>query len=262
MKNKTTRREFTTAGAMLAATAVCTGVTSVLGCADGNTQEKTKDATNHANQDGGQDAPRNESEKAPETSAGAIERLSKGNARFVSGKLRHPHSATEWRKRLVGGQAPFATIVGCSDSRVPPELLFDQGFGDLFVIRVAGNVIDTDVVGSIEYGVDHLNTKLVVVMGHEGCGAVTAALQADADLEKEPNEIRSLVSKIKPATKDVDRELPFEKQLNISVAENVRNSVKQLKAVADLALAEKESRTEIIGCVYEIKTGHVRMLDV
>ena len=99
-------------------------------------------------------------------------------------------------------------------------------------------------------------------MGHEGCGAVTAALQADADLAKEPNEIRSLVSKIQPATKDVDRELPFEKQLDLSVEENVRNSVRQLKAVADLAVAENESRTEIIGCVYEIKTGHVRKLEV
>ena len=251
MKSKTTRREFAT-GAMLAATAVCAGAAPVLG----------SEGSNQAIQEGGKDAPDKQTEKAPETSADAIERLTKGNSRFVSGKLRHPHSATEWRKRLIGGQTPFATIVGCSDSRVPPELLFDQGFGDLFVIRVAGNVIDTDVVGSVEYGVDHLNTKLVVVMGHEGCGAVTAALQADADLAKEPNEIRSLVSKIQPATKDVDRELPFEKQLDLSVEENVRNSVRQLKAVADLAVAENESRTEIIGCVYEIKTGHVRKLEV
>ena len=180
----------------------------------------------------------------------------------MSGDLQHPHSATDWRKRLIDGQAPFATILGCSDSRVPPELLFDQGFGDLFVIRVAGNVIDTDVVGSVEYGVDHLKTKLVVVMGHEGCGAVTAALQADADLNQEPNEIRSLVSKIKPATKKVKQDLPFEERLNLSVAENVRKSVEELKAVTDLAAAEKESRTEIIGCVYEIKTGRVRMLEI
>ena len=99
-------------------------------------------------------------------------------------------------------------------------------------------------------------------MGHEGCGAVTAALQADSDLEKEPNEIRSLVSKIKPATKEVSKNLPFEQRLNLSVAENVRKSVKQLKAISDLAAAEKESRTQIIGCVYEIKTGRVRTLDM
>lgn len=253
MKNKTTRREFATAGVVLAATTVCSSAVPALGAgienSSGGVQERDKEAGESH-------------EAAPETSAHAIERLASGNGRFVSGKLRHPHSANDWRKRLIDGQAPFATILGCSDSRVPPELLFDQGFGDLFVIRVAGNVVDTDVVGSIEYGVDHLKTKLVVVMGHEGCGAVTAALQADADLEQEPNEIRSLVSKIKPATLKVSKDLPFEKRLKLSVAENVRKSVRQLKAIPDLVAAEKESRTQIIGCVYEIETGRVRMLEV
>ena len=254
MKNKTTRREFATASAALAATTLCGAAAPALGrVANQNAiQEDAKDTKSSASQ----------TSDLPETSAQAIKRLVSGNARFVSGELRHPHSATEWRKRLIDGQAPFATILGCSDSRVPPELLFDQGFGDLFVIRVAGNVIDTDVVGSVEYGVDHLKTKLVLVMGHEGCGAVTAALQADADLNKEPNEIRSLVSKIKPATKNVDQNLPFGERLNLSVAENVRKSVKELKAITDLAAAEKESRTQIVGCVYEIKTGRVRMLEM
>ena len=250
MKNKTTRRQFT-AGAILAATTVCGSEAPAFGSA-----ERPDTSPNNAQSDDKKTAA------PPETSAHAIERLTEGNARFINGKLRHPHSANEWRKRLIDGQAPFATILGCSDSRVPPELLFDQGFGDLFVIRVAGNVIDTDVVGSIEYGVDHLKTKLVVVMGHEGCGAVTAALQADSDLKKEPNEIRSLVNKIKPATKEINQELPFEKRLNLSVAANVRRSVKQLKSISDLATAEKESRTKIVGCVYEIKTGRVKMLDV
>jgi len=244
MKNKTTRRQFAAASAVLAATTVCGKAPAlVTGSVQSgsSTQEDNKDVAGET------------TEAVPETSDHAIERLSSGNARFVSGKLRHPHSANDWRKRLIDGQAPFATILGCSDSRVPPELLFDQGFGDLFVIRVAGNVVDTDVVGSIEYGVDHLNTKLVVVMGHEGCGAVTAAMQADEDLNKEPNEIRSLVSKIKPATKKVKQDLPFEERLNLSVEE--------LKAVTDLAAAEKEARTQIIGCVYEIESGRVRMLD-
>ena len=190
----------------------------------------------------------------------AIARLLAGNERFVSGKLNHPHSANEWRKRLVGGQNPFVTIIGCADSRVPPELLFDQGFGDLFVIRVAGNVIDTDVAGSVEYGVDHLATKLVVVMGHEGCGAVTAALQKMEDIEKEPNEIQSLVGKIKPAVRKFDAGVSFKEQLKTSVEDNVRNSVKLLKAIPDLAKAEKESRTKIVGSVYEIETGRVRMI--
>ena len=254
MKSKTTRRQFATVSVAAAAATVCGSSAPAPGAeaaqSGGNTQRGAKDGAAETDK------------AAPETSRHAIKRLADGNARFVSGKLRHPHSGTEWRKRLIDGQDPFATILGCSDSRVPPELLFDQGFGDLFVIRVAGNVIDTDVVGSIEYGVDHLKTKLVVVMGHEGCGAVTAALQAEADLNQEPNEIRSLVSKIKPATQKVKQTLPFEERLNLSVAENVRESVRQLKAVTDLAAAEKESRTQIVGCVYEIKTGRVRMLDV
>ena len=187
-----------------------------------------------------------------------MQRLIEGNKRFVSGKLNHPHSAMDWRKRLVGGQKPFVTIIGCADSRVPPELLFDQGFGDLFVIRVAGNVIDTDVAGSVEYGVDHLATKLVVVMGHEGCGAVTAALQKMEDLAKEPNEIQALVRKIKPAVRKFDPGVSFDERLKTSVEDNVRNSVKLLKAIPDLAKAEKESRTKIVGTVYEIETGRVR----
>ncbi|MEM9645154.1 MAG: carbonic anhydrase [Planctomycetota bacterium] len=190
----------------------------------------------------------------------ALLRLKQGNGRFVRGELRHPHLGSDWRKRLADGQKPFATILGCSDSRVPPELLFDQGFGDLFVIRVAGNVIDTDVTGSIEYGVDHLKTSLVVVMGHEGCGAVTAALQADEDLRDEPNEIRSLVQKIKPATKTVSDDLPFVDRLKASVEANVRESVRRLQSVPDLAAAERKEVTKIIGCVYDIQSGRVRTL--
>ena len=195
---------------------------------------------------------------APKNCEESLARLLAGNRRFVSGELKHPHSALDWRKRLVGGQKPFVTIIGCADSRVPPELLFDQGFGDLFVIRVAGNVIDTDVAGSVEYGVDHLGTNLVVVMGHEGCGAVTAALQTPEDLKNEPNEIQALIGKIKPAIRKFDAGESFDKKLKTSVEDNVRNSVKLLKAIPDLAKAEKESRTKVIGTVYEIKTGLVR----
>jgi len=201
-------------------------------------------------------------EPHPANCAAALERLVSGNKRFVAGELRHPHLGNDWRKRLTGGQKPFATILGCSDSRVPPELLFDQGFGDLFVIRVAGNVIDEDVSGSAEYGVDHLATQVVIVMGHDGCGAVTAAMQADEELAKEANEIRALVGKIKPAITSVNRNQKFSIRLKQSVEANVRLSVKQLRAVPDLARAARDKRTVIIGCVYDIKTGRVRTLDL
>jgi hypothetical protein len=106
----------------------------------------------------------------------ALARLMEGNARFLSGAPRNLHTPREVHVDLVKGQRPFATILGCSDSRVPPELIFDVGFGDLFIIRVAGNVISPEVAGSMQYASMHLKTQLVVVLGHEGCGAVQAAL--------------------------------------------------------------------------------------
>ncbi len=120
----------------------------------------------------------------------AIARLKLGNKRFVDGKSKHFRTNRAWRETLVSGQNPFAVILGCADSRVPTELVFDQGFGDLFVIRNAGNVVMEDVMGSIEYAAIHLHTKLVVVMGHEGCGAVTAALKSREERAKEPPELQ------------------------------------------------------------------------
>jgi carbonic anhydrase len=108
------------------------------------------------------------------TPAQALDRLREGNRRFATAHAAHPHAGVAWARQLASGQHPFAVVLTCSDSRVAPELLFDQGLGDLFVVRVAGNVVDPDVIGSIEYAVDHLHTQLVIVMGHENCGAVTA----------------------------------------------------------------------------------------
>lgn len=196
----------------------------------------------------------------PQSCIEAVERLLDGNERFVRNKLLHPHISERWRERLTAEQQPFATILGCSDSRVPPEILFDQGFGDLFVIRVAGNVVDTDVTGSVEYGVDHLKTQVVIVMGHEGCGAVTAALSPYDERAKEPNEIQSLISKIKPALNNIAFNGEFKTRLAAAVEANVRWSVKQLNAIPDLAKAVRERRTLIMGCVYDLETGRVRTL--
>ena len=134
----------------------------------------------------------------PKDAAAALVQLKQGNTRFVSGKLRHAHEAASWRKHLKVGQQPFATILACSDSRVPPELVFDQGFGDLFVIRVAGNIVAVDVLGSLQYAILHLKTPLIVVMGHEGCGAVTAAVDALEGGGTEPRFIAALVAAIEP----------------------------------------------------------------
>src|SRR6478736_5875382 len=122
-------------------------------------------------------------EKVPRsyTAEEALSQLIAGNERFVSGRARFPTVQKEVLAELAKGQRPYATILGCSDSRVPPELLFDVGFGDLFVIRVAGNVLGPSIVGTLQYAGTHLHTPLFVVLGHEGCGAVAAALASKFD---------------------------------------------------------------------------------
>jgi carbonic anhydrase len=129
----------------------------------------------------------------------ALEKLQKGNQRFVADKLEHPRTDSEHRQQLQDGQEPFAVVVCCSDSRVVPEHIFDCGLGDIFVIRVAGNIIDDPVLGSIEYATVHLKTSLVVVLGHESCGAVTAAV----DGSKTDMHIDDLVRLIRPAVEKV-----------------------------------------------------------
>ena len=125
----------------------------------------------------------------------ALKRLLAGNARFAAGRPEHPDQDPDRRQALLAGQDPFAIILGCSDSRIPPEVIFDQGLGNLFVIRVAGNIVDDAVIASIEYAVTHLNTPLTVVLGHSTCGAITAAASG-ADPE---GHIASLARILQPA---------------------------------------------------------------
>jgi carbonic anhydrase len=124
-----------------------------------------------------------------------LARLEEGNRRAASNHSTHPHASSARRGEVAQSQSPFAVIVSCSDSRVPPELLFDQGYGDLFVIRIAGNVVEDTALGSIEYAVEHLGAKLLVVLGHERCGAVKATV----DGGEAPGHIGSIVNAIKPA---------------------------------------------------------------
>ena len=187
----------------------------------------------------------------------AIARLKLGNGRFVNGKPKHLHSAKLWREHLVKGQNPFAVILGCADSRVPIELVFDQGFGDLFVIRNAGNVVMEDVAGSIEYAAVHLHTKLVVVMGHEGCGAVTAAFKTRKERSSEPPELQQVLRLIDPAIAHLN---PDEQDaVAKGVEANVRWSVSNM-----IRLQKQRDRTSdftVVGAVYELTSGRVRFLD-
>lgn len=182
--------------------------------------------------------------------------LLEGNHRFAEGHRDEPHCDRDWRKALTAGQHPVATVLCCSDSRVPPELLFDQGFGDLFVVRLAGNVVDEDVEGSIEYGVLHAGTPLVMVLGHQKCGAVTAALDYRSG---EPRPIRELLQHILPVVLQAEQGSP-EERLERAVEANIRQSVDELLEIPVLQERVDQGRLEIVGAVYDLESGLVTVL--
>lgn len=190
----------------------------------------------------------------------ALARIQAGNARFVAGKSIHPHETTDWRRSLENDQHPFAVVLGCADSRVPPELILDQGLGDLFVVRVAGNVVDTDVIASVEYAIDHLGTELILVMGHSHCGAVTATLDYLADVESEPAEVVSLLYRIEPAFSGIPDDLPRQQQIDLAVKRNVSIAVRRLSRVPDLHRRVNAGKVKIVGGVYDMHTGKLGIL--
>lgn len=192
----------------------------------------------------------------------ALTMLKEGNARFVAGKPKHPHQNKERRvMTATEGQAPFATILSCSDSRAPVELIFDQGVGDLFVVRVAGNVAGVDEIASMEYAAEHLHTPLLVVLGHSKCGAVTAVVE-NARL---PGSLPSLASKIKPAvfkTRTAHRDLRGDALLAAAIKANVQQALADLFArsriIKDLVKAEK---LKVCGAIYDLESGRVEWLE-
>ncbi len=199
-------------------------------------------------------------ESAPANPDEAIQRLLEGNRRFAEAKASHPHESKDWRSSIEGAQHPWAVILGCADSRVCPELLFDQGLGDLFVIRVAGNIVDVDVAASIEYAVHHLHTKLVMVLGHSNCGAVTATLDHLTDSATEPEDIVSLLYRIEPALEGLAEDLPREERISVAVERNVRFSTQRLTQIPDLRKSMKREELRIVGGVYDMHTGKVALL--
>ena len=187
----------------------------------------------------------------------AISRLKEGNSRYTSGNLQHPGQTAEQRTELAKTQHPFAAIVSCSDSRVPPEIVFDQGLGDLFVVRVAGNVINEEGLGSIEYTVDHLGTRLILVLGHQRCGAVDAAKQTIAAKGKAPGHIQSLVTAIKPAVEATAKD-----DLDTTIKANVKNVVQALRSSTPILKAEVDSgKIQVVGGYYSLDTGAVTFLN-
>ena len=190
----------------------------------------------------------------------ALHRLQEGNKRFATGQSAHPHQSSERREQMLAGQHPFAAVLCCSDSRVPPELLFDQGMGDLFVVRVAGNVVDDGVLGSISYSVNHLKIPLVLVLGHEDCGAVTATLQSQQTLSQAPPEIQHLMRRIVPAIEGLPYTTAKDEKLARSIEANTRQSVRQLQQASCLHQALQQGETRILGGIYSLGTGKVQIL--
>jgi carbonic anhydrase len=216
--------------------------------------------------------------------AEAIARLKEGNGRFAAGNMQRPHDssherahmaknsyenagmiflgmtaeqAAKRRGELTKTQHPFAVIVTCSDSRVPPEIVFDEGLGDLFVVRVAGNVMNDENLGSIEYAVDHLAVRLIVVLGHQRCGAVKAARDTIAAKEKAPAHIQSLVNAIRPAVEaTINGDVEATMVANVkNVAQAVRTSTPILKPKVD------SGEVRVIGATYSLDTGTMTFLD-
>lgn len=194
----------------------------------------------------------------PMTSAEALQRLIDGNARFVEGASIQGPPQRARLAQLADGQHPFATVLGCSDSRVSPEMVFDQGLGDLFIVRVAGNVVGSEILGSLGYALEHLATPLFVILGHEGCGAVQAALQRGH--ERAHGALAPLLDAILPALEGIDPGESPEAQLHRAVEANVRRAVRQLATTTAGSAALANGRIQLVGAVYELATGRVRFL--
>ncbi|PKL42297.1 MAG: carbonic anhydrase [Candidatus Riflebacteria bacterium HGW-Riflebacteria-1] len=185
----------------------------------------------------------------------ARQKLADGNKRYVVARQAHPNQTAERRAEIAAGQKPFAAILSCADSRVPPEVIFDQGLGDLFVVRLAGNILEDAALGSLEYSVEHLGVNHIMVLGHERCGAVQAAVKGG----EAPGSIGSLVKAIQPAVDKV-RSQPGDLVDNV-VRANVAMVVQQLKSSEPL-LAEfvKKGKLTVDGAVYDLDDGKVVIL--
>jgi len=191
--------------------------------------------------------------------ATALAKLQKGNRRFVDAQMLHPDQNGETRQRLSGSQQPYAVLLSCSDSRLPPEVIFDQGLGDLFVVRVAGNVVDRDGMGSIEYAVDHLGTPLVMVLGHQNCGAVSATLEALQPPYSPPHgDIAALVDAITPAV-GVANGRPGD-LLDNTIRANAEQSRDQIIRSSELKRSLDSGALQVVAAYYSLDTGLVTVI--
>jgi carbonic anhydrase len=193
---------------------------------------------------------------APDGSAdSALRILIEGNGRFVSEKMKHSRQSMEWRAEAAKGQHPVTVVLSCSDSRVPPEIIFDQGLGDLFVVRTAGEVVREVELGSIEYAVEHLHTPLIVVLGHKRCGAVEAAVKGG----HAPGNIASLVELIRPSVEEAKKQKGD--VVDNAVRINVRMVAEKIKGSEIIARFVKEKGVRIAQAYYDLDDGTVTIME-
>jgi carbonic anhydrase len=188
------------------------------------------------------------------SAADSLKLLLEGNQRFIAGRLEHPNQTPARRAEVAKGQHPFAAVLACSDSRTPPEIIFDRGLGDLFVVRVAGNVADKVVIESLDYSVKHLGVRIVMILGHNRCGAVTAAVAG----HEEEGDVGPMLSELRPAVAAAKSMLgdPVE----IAVRENVKLVMKNLATSEELSAMVKSGELKIVGGIYDLDSGKIEML--
>jgi len=196
----------------------------------------------------------------------ALDLLREGNRRFVAERQRDARVGATRRNELTERQEPFAIVLGCSDSRVPAEIVFDQGLGDLFVIRVAGNIVAPSQIGSVEFAAEQFNTRLVVVLGHSGCGAIVATIdQLKRPVEKQSRNLRAIVDRVRPSVEPLlATELRHDSQTLVrdAVRANVRASASHLRHGSELLeqLIAREGLL-VVGAEYSLETGVVEFFE-
>lgn len=198
--------------------------------------------------------PTADTRRRPSTPDEALRELAAGNRRWRTFRERHPDESPAVRQSLTKGQHPFAVVLGCIDSRVPPELVFDQGLGDLMTVRSAGEVLDEAVLGSVAYGVLELDIPLVLVLGHQSCGAVKAAVAADESGERLPAHIQYIADQIAP---NIDRTQEGDARVDSTVDANVRAVRARLAAEPDLAAKVSSGELAVVGARYELDAYRV-----
>ena len=195
----------------------------------------------------------------------ALSRLIEGNRRFVSGQPRENLRLEARRSELAAGQEPFAAILGCSDSRVPVELVFDQGLGDLFVIRVAGNIVAPSLIGSVEFAAQRFGTRLVVVLGHSRCGAVLAAMEQGSPDSEQSRNLNSIVERVRASIGESSETAPAKDPgdpVRRAVRANIRASARQLRNVSEvIERLEREDGLVVVGAEYSLESGVVDFFD-